>query len=160
MKITNEQLKQIIKEELETVMESYGASKRPAPQMSKFQIQQSRENSIESIKRRTMRHATNRLVDILDNNLGLFGDDIDNMMKKNPIQFDNSKFYKLEDLTEAVVENTFKSLDKDSIKRGDDKELGGGIAVDIFKLIRPLVNKNRSFMQKAGSFLTGKGFKQ
>ena len=129
MKITNEQLKQIIKEELETVMESYGASKRPAPQMSKFQIQQSRENSIESIKRRTMRHATNRLVDILDNNLGLFGDDIDNMMKKNPIQFDNSKF-------------------------------GGGIAVDIFKLIRPLVNKNRSFMQKAGSFLTGKGFKQ
>ena len=126
---------------------------------AKFDKKQSRERSIESIKGRTVRYADRRLTDILAEK-GIFGDDIANMMKENPIQFEGSKFYKLEDLTEAVVESTYKSLGKDSIKMGDDKELAGSIAVDIFKLIRPLINKNRSFMQKAGSFLTGKGFKQ
>ena len=160
MKLTNKQLKQIIKEELEAVMEGWFDTSSPiATADAKFDKKQSRERSIESIKGRTVRYADRRLTDILAEK-GIFGDDIANMMKENPIQFEGNKFYKLEDLTEAVVESTYKSLGKDSIKMGDDKELAGSIAVDIFKLIRPLVNKNRSFMQKAGSFLTGKGFKQ
>ena len=150
MKLTNKQLTQIIKEELEKVMESYVERK----------AKQERAETIRRIKEVTARKAADKFDSIIGKEYGLSIGSVEEMISKEGVEFEGNKYFRIKDLSDALTEKEINELDQKRIRFSDNKIFAPSIGYSIFKLIRPIIKNNRGFISKTFNFAQGKGFKQ
>jgi len=209
MKITNEQLRQIIKEELEAVLneayagqgETTGLSGRTGYAKSKqqkdlerdakarqsqhydnqeageraYRQQQAdkkqaakdraapgkRSANIREMSKFVVKDTISDLIGLMDSDFGQHRGDRTGFfkaLKKISGMTEKDFINKVEETTEAYM--TKKNITQ--LQDRDMKKIANDSAFEIKQLIKDAKKKarNRTFMQKAGSFLTGKGFKQ
>jgi|TARA_R100000081_G_C4752043_1_gene134930 hypothetical protein len=150
MKITNEQLKRIIKEELEIAMESYEERK----------AEKERAQTITGMKEVTARKAVDKFDSIIAKEYGLSIGSIEEMISKEGVEFEGNKYFRVKDLSDALTEKEINSLDQKRIKFSDNKTFAPSIGYQMLKLIRPIIKNNRGFINKTFNFAKGRGFKQ
>ena len=208
MKITNEQLRRIIKEELESVLNEYagrgettGLSGRTGYAKSKrqkdlerdakarqsqhydnqeageraYRQQQAdkrqaakdreapakRSANMRQMSKFIVKDAISDLIGLMDKEFGQHrGDRTGFFLALKKISGMSE-----DDFIETVEKEAEKYMTKKKITRLQDKDMkkiANDSAYEIKQLIRNAQRKarNRTFMQKAGSFITGKGFKQ
>ena len=155
MKLTNQLLKKIIKEELEAVMEG------DIEADYQFYKKREKEQRPKKVKENAIKRAVDRFNSIIDKEYGLDTFAVDKMIYKNKgIEFEGNDYYRVKDLAEAIVEKEVKSTDIERLKFSDDKIIGPAVGVEMFKLIRPIIKKNRGFFDKTLNHLKGRSFKQ
>ena len=155
MKITNQLLKKIIKEELETVMEG------DIDVDYQFYKKREKKQRPKKVKENAIKKAVDRFNSIIDKEYGLNISAVDKMIYKNKgVKFEGNDYYRVKDLAEAIVEKEVKSTDVERLKFNDDKIIGPAVGVEMFKLIRPIIKKNRGFFDKTLNHLKGRSFKQ
>ena len=208
MKITNQLLKQIIKEELESVLNEYagqgettGLSGRTGYAKSSRQkeldrqagVRQSqhydnqeagerayrqqqadkkqaakdrkapgkRSANIREMSKFVVKDAISNLIGLMDNDFGQHRGDRTGFflaLKKISGMTEKDFVNKVEETTEAYM--TKKNITQ--LQDRDMKKIANDSAFEIKQLIKDAKKKarNRTFMQKAGSFIKGQGFKQ
>ena len=207
MKITNEQLKQIIKEELEAVLnesvagrgETTGLSGRTGYAKSSRQKgldrqaaarqAQTAQKQFDATKDSKKRQADKRqaakdraapgrrIANINELSKFLVKDTMFKITTSLSNDFpsnDTDGFYKALNKIAGISQNDFlKIIEKEAeeymtkknitqLQDKDEKKITDSVAIEVKSLIRDAKKKarNRTFMQKAGSFIKGQGFKQ
>ena len=206
MKLTNQLLKKIIKEELENVLSerSYDddydvyanekkfarRDKQQKQDMDSFFAKHDREEAEyqkqkkekESnremmnqaravVRKKQVRKVRDLMVNYvetrMDQEYGLgMRYDIEKLIKKGggivvPGPFGDNELHDLEDISVAFIQKALKSGDVNMKDLDEEPKLyGKTIGFKVFKEIAAIAKKNRSFFNKAGNFISGKGFKQ
>jgi len=170
MKLTKETLKRIIKEELEAVMGEETLQEESNEKMlqdfsSSARLSHAYERQLKRVRSRQLQDIINGAVlkhaKVLDNKLGNDAGAIDNIAKKlgirdNDMESGGLPLMIMKGRAARFIENQLNQggpMDTDNVGVLQN-------TLQQYALLGGKILPARSFLQKAGSFLTGKGFKE